>query len=257
LADRSAFNIPGNQLFITSEQQRHSEKQKRKDDRRMARRSQAVDEFVLTDGARPSTVLDQAKLDQQASLFSPSSIDDLGTNFAAKMALPQGTTRTNQKGYEEVFIPAVLPPAKSEDGLVPVASLDEFARLVFTGTKFLNRIQSVCFHTAYRSNENMLVCAPTGAGKTNVAMLTVLREISKHISGGVLARDAFKIVYIAPMKALAQEVVEKFSKRLGPLGVIVKELTGDMQLTKHEIAETQMIVTTPEKWDVVTRKVRF
>lgn len=27
-----------------------------------------------------------------------------------------------------------------------------------------------------------------------------------------------------------------------------------MQLTKAEIAETQLIVTTPEKWDVVTRK---
>lgn len=29
---------------------------------------------------------------------------------------------------------------------------------------------------------------------------------------------------------------------------------GDMQLTKAEIAQTQIIVTTPEKWDVVTRK---
>ena len=29
---------------------------------------------------------------------------------------------------------------------------------------------------------------------------------------------------------------------------------GDMQLTKQEINETQIIVTTPEKWDVVTRK---
>lgn len=27
-----------------------------------------------------------------------------------------------------------------------------------------------------------------------------------------------------------------------------------MQMTKKEIAETQIIVTTPEKWDVVTRK---
>ena len=27
-----------------------------------------------------------------------------------------------------------------------------------------------------------------------------------------------------------------------------------MQLTRAEIAETQIIVTTPEKWDVVTRK---
>ena len=28
-----------------------------------------------------------------------------------------------------------------------------------------------------------------------------------------------------------------------------------MQLTKREMEETQMLVTTPEKWDVVTRKV--
>lgn len=37
-------------------------------------------------------------------------------------------------------------------------------------------------------------------------------------------------------------------------GISVRELTGDMQLTKSEIQQTQMIVTTPEKWDVITRK---
>jgi len=31
-------------------------------------------------------------------------------------------------------------------------------------------------------------------------------------------------------------------------------MVGDMQLTKSEIAKTQIIVTTPEKWDVITRK---
>jgi antiviral helicase SLH1 len=35
-------------------------------------------------------------------------------------------------------------------------------------------------------------------------------------------------VYISPMKALAAEIVEKFSHRLKPMGVNVKELTGDM-----------------------------
>lgn len=49
-------------------------------------------------------------------------------------------------------------------------------------------------------------------------------------------------------------MVENFSKRLAPLGIVVKELTGDIQLTKQEIMETQMLVATPEKWDVVTRK---
>lgn len=63
-----------------------------------------------------------------------------------------------------------------------------------------------------------------------------------------------QIVYVAPMKALAAEVTQNFGKRLEALGLVVKELTGDMQLTKKELAETQMIVTTPEKWDVITRK---
>jgi pre-mRNA-splicing helicase BRR2 len=34
----------------------------------------------------------------------------------------------------------------------------------------------------------------------------------------------------------------------------VRELTGDIHLTKHQIDETQIIVTTPEKWDIITRK---
>lgn len=31
-------------------------------------------------------------------------------------------------------------------------------------------------------------------------------------------------------------------------------MTGDRQLTKGQISETQVIVTTPEKWDIITRK---
>jgi pre-mRNA-splicing helicase BRR2 len=56
------------------------------------------------------------------------------------------------------------------------------------------------------------------------------------------------------MKALVQEQVRTFSKRLAYLGIKVGELTGDSQLTKAQIAETQVIVTTPEKYDVITRK---
>ena len=47
-------------------------------------------------------------------------------------------------------------------------------------------------------------------------------------------------------------VVEKFSSKLKPF--IVRELTGDVQLTRAEADSAHVIVTTPEKWDVVTRK---
>ncbi len=53
---------------------------------------------------------------------------------------------------------------------------------------------------------------------------------------------------------MAAEIVDKFQKALGYLKMKVSELTGDMSMTKQEIAETHIIVATPEKWDVVTRK---
>jgi replicative superfamily II helicase len=50
---------------------------------------------------------------------------------------------------------------------------------VVKGYERLNRIQSSVFASAYKSNENLLICAPTGAGKTNIAMLAILREIGQ------------------------------------------------------------------------------
>eukprot|EP01051_Picozoa_sp_SAG22_P003539 SAG22_NODE_174_length_16466_cov_34.991568_13_plen_199_part_00 len=61
-------------------------------------------------------------------------------------------------------------------------------------------------------------------------------------------------MYLAPLKALAAEVASKFGKTLGPLGVTVRELTGDTSLSRAAINETQILVATPEKWDVITRK---
>jgi len=172
-----------------------------------------------------------------------------------RVRMPEGTTKRVFKGYEEIHVP---PPKKRSDPTdqnIPVTELPEWARIPFSTTKTLNKIQSKCFPTAFLDDGNMLVCAPTGSGKTNVAMLTMLREIGKNRNEkGEIDLDAFKIVYIAPLKALVQEQVGNFGKRLEPYGIKVSELTGDRQLTKQQISETQVIVTTPEKWDVITRK---
>ena len=42
----------------------------------------------------------------------------------------------------------------------------------------------------------------------------------------------FKIIYIAPLKALAAEIVGKFQAALKYLGIRVRELTGDLSMTK-------------------------
>ena len=56
------------------------------------------------------------------------------------------------------------------------------------------------------------------------------------------------------MKALVSEVTGNLSNRLKILGMAVRQLTGDVHLSRSQIEETQVIVSTPEKWDIITRK---
>ncbi|CAD8152858.1 unnamed protein product [Paramecium pentaurelia] len=166
------------------------------------------------------------------------------------------STRTDKLEYLYIRIDPLPKKPIKEDKLIPIQELPEWARKAFDGTNNLNVIQSQIYPKAFLTEENLLVCAPTGAGKTNIALLAILHEISKRVDekDKRLKDQDFKIVYISPMKALASEIVEKFQTKLRYLGVRVKEFTGDMQLSKKELQETHIILTTPEKWDVITRK---
>ncbi len=191
-----------------------------------------------------------------------------GNTLAAggkKYGLPEGSTRVEHEKYEEYSIPAAkVGTIGVGRKLVDVTEMDGLCKKTFKGYKSLNRMQSLVYPIAYRTNENMLICAPTGAGKTDAAMLAILNAISHNLTPNpveepdaldfIVNSEDFKIIYVAPMKALAAEITEKLGKRLAWLGIQVREFTGDMHLTKKEITQTQIIVTTPEKWDVVTRK---
>lgn len=178
-------------------------------------------------------------------------------------SLPAGTTRDSYPTHEELIIPYPTNVANryiTDSQLIRIEHLDFLCQGTFGNYQTLNKMQSLVFPVAYNTNENMLVCAPTGAGKTDVALLTILHTIGQFVNetgdGEIdVDYDEFKIIYVAPLKALAAEIVEKFAQKLKWLGINVRELTGDMQLTKSEIMTTQIIVTTPEKWDVVTRKL--
>ena len=89
-----------------------------------------------------------------------------GFGGVQKMTLPEGTTTTSHPGYQEVYVPAPRPPLPTgpgDAGLVAIASLEPLAQSAFAGIRHLNRLQSHLFAAAYRSNENLLVCAPVRA----------------------------------------------------------------------------------------------
>lgn len=174
-----------------------------------------------------------------------------------KCYVPDGTVKKDKKGYQEIHVPSPPPaPVSENEKLIPVSELPSWSRHAFFDTKQLNRIQSKIYKTAFETDENMLICAPTGSGKTICALLTIMREIGKYLNmeDNTIDTESFKIVYIAPMKALASELVRNFSSRLEKYNIKVSELTGDTQFTMKTVSESQVIIATPEKWDVFSRK---
>ncbi|EKX73191.1 U5 small ribonucleoprotein-specific helicase, putative [Theileria equi strain WA] len=174
-----------------------------------------------------------------------------------KVVLPEGSERIEHKSYDEV----VIYPLERPKGLnrKPIQSLPEWAQKAFPNIESLNPVQSAVWDIAFNHfDENMLICAPTGSGKTNIAVLCILNIFSRYIDeNGSLDSSGFKIVYVSPMKSLVMEQTQAFTKRFTPFGINVSELTGDISMTRREIENTQLIVTTPEKWDVVTRRSGF
>jgi activating signal cointegrator complex subunit 3 len=174
------------------------------------------------------------------------------------------TTQNKYMHYTEVKVQPILGPRKPVER-VRVESLPLWAQRAFQFKEF-NEIQSTVFNKAFKSDENMLICAPTGAGKTNIALLTIMREISKFLNTNKNMFNVntitdfskitwnFKIVYLVPLKALANEIVDKFKTSLSFLNIKVNEFSADVNLSKEQIDQTQLFVAIPEKWDLFTRK---
>ncbi|EMR09600.1 hypothetical protein PNEG_02184 [Pneumocystis murina B123] len=184
--------------------------------------------------------------------------------FGTKFSLPLCSTRDIYPLYEEITVQPPNKAQKIDNKIIFIKEMNNLCSKSFQEYQTLNYIQSLIYPIAYETNENMLICAPTGAGKTDIAILAIMRVISQFSDPSPykepksknfkINKSEFKVIYISPMKALASEIVKKIKGRLSWLNIQVQELTGDIQLTKSEIISTQILVTTPEKWDIMTRK---
>jgi len=112
--------------------------------------------------------------------------------------------------------------------------------------EYFNPVQTQVFHTVYHTDQNVLVGAPTGSGKTGIAELAVMRLLRAH--------PGLKAVYVAPLKALVRERMADWgSKFVSQLGFKLCELTGDSAPDMAALMHADILCTTPEKWDGVSR----
>lgn len=175
--------------------------------------------------------------------------------YSKRAELPQ--TPQRQTAPSDNIINRVTPHALSLRHAPPMAhgiqlvsphELPDRFRQVFPYELF-NAVQSKCFNSIYKSNDNIVVAAPTGSGKTCLLELAICKLVEGYVSG------EFKIVYQAPTKSLCSERMRDWQKKFSHLNLSCAELTGDTSQTEMaKVRNASIIVTTPEKWDSITRK---
>lgn len=156
--------------------------------------------------------------------------------------------------FRHLILPERFPPPTELLDLqpLPVASLRNPAfEALYKGLKHFNPIQTQVFASLYNTDDHTLVCAPTGSGKTICAEFAVLRMLARAADGKCTAR----CVYIAPVEALAKERLRDWSEKFGMgLGVSVAQLTGEGISDLKLLERSNIIISTPEHWDMLSRR---
>ena len=104
----------------------------------------------------------------------------------------------------------------------------------------LNKFQSDVVNAFNRSNNNLLLVAPTGSGKTYIA-----EYIAKSVQGRVL--------YVEPLKAIVYQVIDDFHNKFNGYNNVIPLLTEVYEDDPEDIQE-KIVVSSYEKADSLTRR---
>jgi hypothetical protein len=150
---------------------------------------------------------------------------------------------------------------------IPVSELFSSPMDQLWKSKFdtFNHLQSEVANSLVHSDDSIVVSAPTGAGKTALFEMAMarffasdLQDQSRQRYGNAEVTKRRKVVYVAPSKALCDERYEDWTRRLSEInvGIHCAIITGDAEPgdSFREVAASDVILTTPEKWDSLTRR---
>jgi ATP-dependent DNA helicase HFM1/MER3 len=132
---------------------------------------------------------------------------------------------------------------------VPPHLREAFQAVFAPAFSTFNAMQSQVVDKMVTQHESVVVSAPTGTGKTAVFEMAVLSLFAGYDGQG----KGHKAVYLAPSKFLVMQKAQEWAAKFGEKLRIV-EVTGDTSINNSEMAASDIILSTPEKWDSVSRK---
>ena len=93
------------------------------------------------------------------------------------------------------------------------------------------------------NRNNVLLMAPTGSGKTEAAILPLLRLVKDSNAQGI------KVLYVAPLRALNRDLLLRLEKIGEAMGITIKARHGDTvqsERRRQSLKPPDILITTPE-----------
>lgn len=109
----------------------------------------------------------------------------------------------------------------------------------------LNPAQLKSIKHGLLDGKNLLVCTPTGSGKTAIATLALAKNLSKN--------KGSKALYLVPLKALASEKYSAYKELFNGSGFKVMLSTGDLDSKDEWLENYDLLIMTVEKMDSLLR----
>ena len=99
-----------------------------------------------------------------------------------------------------------------------------------------NDVQRLSFHDIWNTEQNIIIQAPTGSGKTVLAKISLLKTLLKPSRG----------IYVGPLRALNDEKSKELQE-LAEYNWVVKPILGGTYCSPKELESIDLLLTTPEK----------
>jgi helicase len=111
------------------------------------------------------------------------------------------------------------------------------------GFEKLNPPQDQAVKKGLLKGTNLVIAAPTASGKTLIAEIAILKRFLENK----------KSVYLVPLRALASEKFEDFTKKYKKLGMRIAVSTGDYDSSDEWLGNYDLVILSNEKMDSLLR----
>lgn len=185
-----------------------------------------------------------------------------------------GAEATLPLSFRHLVLPDRFPPPTELLDLTPLPPsalrAPRYEEALFRGWTHFNPVQTQAFAALWGSDAAVLVCAPPGSGKTACAEVALVRMLLRRDAEAAEAKAAaakakaagkkapkpfrHRAVCLVPHEGMASERFADWSRRLGPAGVAVAELTGDGPADLKALEASDVVVSTPERFDALSRR---